>query len=603
MPANTSLSVVDLDFTGIKNSLINSLRSQQKFKDFDFEGSNIGVLIDLMARNSSQGGFLTNMLFAEAFLDSAQLTTSVFSRAKELNYTPRSARSASARVRVDFTASGENQPYVIQKGSSFSTLIKNTSYVFSMPETIIVSSPNTSFSFTSDIYEGVYIQDTYIYQTTEDDPYPRFKITNRSIDTTSLVVAVYEDGAQVATGYTHATSLLGINDKSQIYFIQAGDDAFFEVQFGDGVLGRKPKENSVIVLDYRVTNSDRPNGATSFSINFDPTGALSELVSDVSNNPDVVTITNSVGGAAPEDVESVRYYAPRWYQTQERAVTAQDYEILLKTAFPEINAVSVYGGEEESPPEFGKVIVCVDVADVDGVPPAKQEQYYRYLKQRCPLSIEPIFKDPLFTYIHIDTLVRYNVNITASSIDRIKTLVLNAIDAYNEQNLDDFNVTFRYSPFVRVIDVADSSIISNLTTLRLYKKTVPELQQQQNIVLKFGVALEREPTNSALDDDHRTVTSSVFTYKGERVSLRDDGEGNLFIIKPTGTTYNRVQNIGTVNYTTGEIVITGFNIDGFDGDHLKVYVVPFDRDVQSLQRNVLTIEPDEVNITVEAVRI
>jgi hypothetical protein len=604
MPANSSsLSVTNLDFKGIKNSLINSLRSQHQFKDYDFDGPNLAVLIELLARNSSLSAFLTNMLFSEAFLDSAQLTTSVFSRAKELNYTPRSGRSARATIGVNFQATGENQPYVIPKGSSFNTLIKNQSFVFSLPETIIVSSPNTSFSFVADIYEGIYLKDTYIYETTLDAPFPRFKITNKSIDTTSLSVVVFEDGKTVGDTYNLATSLLGLDDQSKVFFIQSGDDGFFEVQFGDGVVGRKPKDNSAVVLDYRVCSFDKANGATLFSINFDPTGINKELASGTASNPGVTTFTNAIGGSQAEDIESVRYYAPRWYQTQERAVTAQDYAILLKTAFPEINAVAVYGGEDESPPQFGKVIVSVDISNIDGVPPSKEQQYYDYLKRRCPLSIDPIFKDPQFTYVHIDTIVRYNVNVAPASQNRIQTLVMNTINQFNLDKLNNFNVTLRYSKLVEAIDDTDDSIISNLTDISLYKKLQPDLITPQQFVLQYGTPLNQEGPTSDANDRNRTLTSSQFTYKGDLVTLQDGGDGTVQIVKKVGNDLVTLQQVGTIDYAGGSVTISGLVFDNYTGDYFKIYVIPADRDVTALQRNILTIEPDEVDITVEALRL
>jgi hypothetical protein len=468
---------------------------------------------------------------------------------------------------------------------------------------MIVSSPNTSFNFTTDIFEGIYVQDSYVFVTTNDEPYPRFRINNRSVDSESLTVAVYEDGADIATIYKLSKSLLGLNKNSTVFFLQAGDDAYFEVQFGDGNIGRKPKEGSLLVLDYRVCNFDRANGATQFSINFDPTGSLSELSSAQSNNPNTITLLNATGGASPEDIESVRYYAPRWYQTQERAVTAQDYAILLKTQFPEINAVAVYGGEDENPPQFGKVIISIDVSDVDGVPASKQQEYYAYLKQRCPLSIDPIFKDPLFTYLQVNSTVRYNLNVTSSSIDRIKTLVTNTITKYNKARLDDFNVTVRYSALVRLIDASDTSIISNLTALRLYKKTQPGLNVPQSFALDFGVALNQEPASLTNNDRKRTVTSTMFTYKGDLVTLQDDGNGTLYIVKNVGSSYSQIQEVGKVNYATGLVSVQAMVIDGYNGDYLKIYAIPNDRDIQSVQRNILSIEPDEIKINVQPLRV
>lgn len=602
--ANTSSTFTELDFGALKNSLINYMRSQEQFKDYDFVGSDLNVLIDLLSKNTEKSAIYTNMAIAESFLDSAQLKSSVFSQAKPLNYTPRSRRSAKARVRVDFTASGINQPYIVQKGQSFNTLIKNESFVFSIPETLTVASANNTFSFTTDIYEGIYVKDTYLFVSDSLDPFPRFKITNPNIDTTSLTVAVFEDGAEIADNYKQTTTLLGINDRSMIYFLQAAEDGNYEILFGDSVLGKTPKQNSTIVLNYRVSNAEKANGAALFSINFDPTETFNEIIGN-GNNPNVVTLTPAIGGAESESIESVRYYAPRAYQTQERAVTAGDYAILLKTNFPEIDAVDAYGGEKESPPLFRNVIISVHIAGVNGLPASKQTQYFNFIKARNPLTVTPIFKDPIFTYIHVDTLVRYNINISPNSSDLIKTLVADSITTYNLLNLNNFRVTMRYSQLTRAIDNSDKSIISNITALQLYKKLEPQTGVPQTLNLSFGVALASGQIDEAgaLFSFDSVVRSSLFTLKGEQVLLKDDGKGGLHVVRRNATTFSSIQPAGTVDYESGDVNISNFNPDDFDGDFFKVFVRPRDLDVKATKRNIMTIESDEVNIKVQALRV
>lgn len=603
MASITSSTFTELDFNALKNSLINYARSQPQFKDYDFVGSDMNVLIDILTKNTEKGAWWTNMAIAEAFLDSAQLKSSVFSQAKPLNYCPRSRRSTKARVRIDFNATGANQPYIIQKGHSFSTLIKNQSFVFSIPETLTAVSANNSFSVETDIYEGIYVKDSYVFVSDEINPFPRFKITNPNVDTSSLTVAVYEDGSNVADTYKFTTSLLGIDSKSKIYFLQAAEDGNYEILFGDGVLGRTPKQNSVVVLDYRISNADISNGASIFSINFDPTGSVTELTGG-GNNPNVVTLIPGSGGAVSESIESVRYYAPRAYQVQERAVTAQDYAILLKTNFPEINAVDVYGGEEEFPPLYRNVIISVDLDEIDGLPDSKKAEYTSFIKERNPLAIIPVFKDPIFTYIHIDTLVRYNVNVSSSSKELISALVADTISTFNQDNLDDFKVTMRYSKLVKAIDACENSIISNITTLQLYKKMTPETGVPQTLSLTFGVPL----ASGQIDEAGATfgydsvVRSSIFLYKGELVLLKDDGKGFIHIIRRNASTFASIQQIGTVNYTTGEIIVSNFNPDNYEGDYFKIFARPKDLDVKAQKRNIMTIESDEVNIIVEPLR-
>lgn len=598
-PQDTSINLVDLDFHELKNSFKNYLRSQPQFKDYDFDGSNINVLLDLLSYNTHKNIFFLNMAISEGFLDSAQLRNSILSKAKELNYLPRSVRSASAKVRVTFDATGESQPYIIQKGSMFSTLIKNQSYTFSMPETITVSSANNTFQFETEIFEGVYQKDAYIYLDNIENQ--RFKISAKNVDTRSLTVTVYEDNSEVGDIYKHATTLLDLNYNSKVYFLQTSETGHYEVLFGDGVLGRKPKINSTIVLDYRVSSGEAGNGARSFSVDFDPTGE-NELLT----TPELEVLEPGRNGAEEETTESIRYYAPRHFQVQERAVTTDDYEISLKTEFPEINAVTVFGGEEMDPPRYGKVFVSVDIANVDGLPESKKTEYYRFLKRRSPLSIDPIFIEPEFTYLRVDSLVRYNINITTISAQRIKTLVTDAIMSYNELYLNDFNVSLRYSPFTCEIDQADTSIVSNITDVILYKKLQPRLGMQQSFELDFGMALKQNLPSS--DTKHligfeHTITSTPFRFNGENCVLEDTGDGVVRIYKNSGAFNVKVKDIGTIDYETGVVRLNNLVIDSYDGASFKIYVRPEDKDINITKNTIMMIEPDEIHIDVEAIRL
>ena len=611
--ANSSINLVNLDFDTLKSSFTNYLKQQSQFQDYNFDGAALNVLLDILSYNTYKNSFYLNMVFAESFIDSAQLKESLFSHAKELNYLPRSARSSVANVTVTFTASGENQPYVIRKGESFSALIKQDSYTFSVAEDIVLTSSNNSYTSTFNIYEGFYVKDSYVMD--YSIPLQKFKITNQNIDTDSLVVLVYEDGEQNPKKFTRATTLLGITERSQVYFVQPSFDASYEVIFGDNVLGRKPKNGSTVVLDYRVTAGALANGARSFSINFDPTKS-GELISSVNvavnrYSPDTQG-AYSVNGDSPESNESIRYYAPRHFQTQERAVTVSDYEIILKSQFPEIGAISVYGGEEVSPPRYGKVFVAVDVKNVEGLPEAKKLEYYNFIKSRSPLSIDPIFTEPAFTYVSVDSLIKYNVNLTTRTTQNIKADVLLTITNFANTNLNDFKSTLRYSKFVRAIDDVDSSIVSNDTEVHMYKKIKPRLLVPQNIDLNFNTALKETDYVSSESGfmknvrheikNNRTVHSSFFRYNGEKCIVEDDGSGILRIVKEENNYHYVIRNVGTVNYKTGEIKLINFFLDSFDGNFFKVYVTPAGKDIIGTKNEILSIEPDEVNLIVEAIR-
>lgn len=598
--ANNSINLVDLDFNSLKTSLISYLKNQDQFKDYDFEGSNLNVLIDLLSYNSFKNTFFLNMVAAEAFLDSAQMENSIISHAKELNYTPRSRRSAKATIQATFQATGTNQPYTIPKGSSFTSIVKNDLYTFTTAETISVSSANTTFTFTTDVYEGSYFQDSYLYN--DQIEFPKFRITNKDVDTSSLTVVVYEDNSEIGVNYKLASTLLDLKETSKVFFLQASQNGYYEIVFGDGVLGQKPKNNSIILLDYRVSKGKLPNGARSFTFNFDPTFTPN----DYEGESDVTVLTIAQNGEERESIESVRFYAPRHFQVQERAVTTSDYEILLKTEFPEINNISVYGGEDLTPPQFGKVFVAVDIFNVQGLPESKKNEFYNFLKRRSPLSIDPVFVEPDYLYYKINCHVRYNLNSTLLSKERIKTLVTNTIIDYNNINLDDFNVTLRYSKLISSIDNSDPSIVSNVTDIQIYKKVPVLLGTPQNIVINFNLPLRNDVPELASKhpaSDVHTIKSSVFTYNGEKVILEDNGEGIVVVSKFDNLFNIRLFNIGTIDYNKGIIRLNNFTIDNYEGLDFKIYAYTADKDISSTTNTVLTLEPSELNITTETVRV
>jgi hypothetical protein len=612
--ANSSINLINLDFDTLKSSFVNYLKQQSQFQDYNFDGSALNVLLDILSYNTYKNAFYTNMIFAESFLDSAQLKESLYSHAKELNYLPRSARSSVANVTISFLASGESQPYIIRKGETFTTVIKQSSYTFSVSEDIILTSSNTTYTSTFDIYEGFYTKDSYVMDYSEQNQ--RFKLTNDNVDVDSLVVLVYEDSEETPKKFLRARTLLDLNERSQVYFLQPTTDAKYEVIFGDNILGRKPKNGSTIVLDYRVTSGSAANGAKAFSINFDPTGTNSELLNAVSVIVNKFTADTqgaySVNGAEPESNESIRYYAPRHFQTQERAITVNDYETILKTQFPEIGAISVYGGEEVNPPRYGKVFVAVDVKNVEGLPDAKKIEYYNYIKSRSPLSIDPIFTEPSFTYVRVNSYVKYNINLTTRTTQNIKADVLLTVNDFAETYLNDFKSSLRYSKLVRTIDDVDSSIVSNETELHVYKKVVPRLSVPQNIDFNFNIPIQE--TDYVSDQvafvsstrhtvkDTRAVHSTYFRYNGEKCLIEDDGAGKLRIVREEGNFHYVIREVGTVNYKTGEVKLVNFTVDTYEGNYFKIYITPANKDIIGSRNEILAIEPDEIILTVEAIR-
>lgn len=594
MPASTDLST--LDFELIKDNLKNYLKSQSLFKDYDFESSNINVLLDVLAYNSYLNGFYLNMIGNEMFLDTALLKDSVVSHAKELNYLPRSFRSAVANVNLTISAPGESS-VLIPRGTSFTGTEGNRDFTFVTAENIAVQSSGESGVFFANnvlLYEGDYVSDSFV---TEPDSIKRYRLSNKTVDTTSILVTVIEDNGSSIISYEKSDSLFGLAADTRVFFIQPAEGDTYEIVFGDGVIGRTPKDRSVILVQYRACNGELPNGIRRFSADGAINGAL--ITNVTVNEP-------ARGGAIPESVSSIRFNAPRAFTTQERVVTARDYQTLLINQFPEINDVSAYGGEEEVPPRFGKVIVAVDLKTTDQLPPSRRTEYAAYIKERSPLAIDPVFVTPDYTYIKVDTLVRYNINATRVGSNDVRSLVEGQILSFNQVNLNGFNKTLRYSNLVAAIDASQNAIVSNDTEVLATKTFIPVPRVQSNHILNFGVQLRNDfgsLGNSHSKDQIAVIESSPFLYKGAECFLEDDGKGNLRIMQDDGVNHAFVQNIGTVNYEKGYVQIQNLIVDSLINNAIDVYARPLDLDIRSERNTILSIRPKDITIQIEQVRV
>ena len=598
MASNNVINLVGLDFDNLKASFIDYLKNQQQFKDYDFAGSNMNVLLDVLSHNTFKNAFYLNMVASEAFLDSAQLRESVVSHAKELNYVPRSSRSAKATLRYQFSNTSVSI-IEIPRGTIYTTSVGFNLLTFVTNERKVVSSTTGDYDFTLDIYEGQYVSDTFL----KDDNLvnQRFILTNDLIDTDSITVKIYENDGSDVYSYTYSSSLLDVKASSQVFFLQAAEKDKYEIIFGNDILGRKPKNNAIIVVEYRVTKGVDGNEATKFTLGEDIPGLKNANPSVYSDTG--ATNPTSLGGANSETIESIKYNAPRHFQIQERAVTASDYEVMMKQKYPEINAISVYGGETVDPPRYGKVFVAVDISNVSGLPTSKKNEYYNFLKTRTPLSIDPIIVEPEILYYSVSSAVKYNINVTDKKNEDIKAIVTQAIKNYNILNLNDFNATLYYSKLIADIDSSDASIISNDTFVLLYKKIAPVIGAPQNYIINMYTPLlgTNELGNKHSVDILHSIRSTPFTYNGELVSFGDDGLGNVTIAKTIGNVHNIVARVGTVDYSTGKITINNVTIDSYLGDSIKIYALPKDKDIASSKNIILTVEDNEIKITVTQV--
>ncbi len=596
--ANTSLNLVGLDFDDMKSSLKQYLSSQSQFLDYDFESSNMNVLLDILSYNTWHNAFYLNMVAAESYLDSAQLRNSVVSHAKELNYVPRSSRSAKAIVDLYFTAN--TNVVTLPKGTSFTSLIGYGLYTFLTPKESVYFSSNGFFQISNlEIYEGIETTDTYVVN--YEDPTQKFILTDKAVDTRSIDVRIIEDNDGTELVYNPASTTLGLGADSKVYFLQGAEDYKYEIEFGDNIIGRKPKNGAIVRIIYRVSSGEEANGASRFQLD-------DEFV-NFSSSPEIRTIEIARGGTSEESIESIKFYAPRYFQTQERAVSTSDYEIILQQRFPEINAISAYGGEELSPPQYGQVFIAIDISDVDGLPTSKVDEYLNFIRPRSPLSIDPSLVEPEYTYYRVDSIIKYNVNDTNYTSDQIKSLVVNKIINYDQTYLNEFKVTFRYSKFLAAIDsIPDSGILSNDTEVTLYKKLKPSYGIQQNYYLKFDIELSKKGAflGSTYDfTDLNVVRSSEFVFNSERVYIADDGNGTLRIVKDVNGTITVVRpDIGSVNYDTGEVNIVDLTVDFItDGkSEISVYIVSASKDFEIYKNVILALESDQINVTAIPVR-
>jgi hypothetical protein len=531
------------------------------------------------------------MVSSELFLDTAQNKDSVVSHAKELNYTPRSFKSAEANVNITVTSTTNTKRSIpVPRGTTFTSRFNNRNYTFTTNESVVITdytiNSNGSITFTGSgipLYEGYFVNDTFTYVA---DDSQRFIITNRNCDISSIAITVIEDvGATILT-YTRATSLFNIDANSKVFFVQPCENDSYEIVFGDGVTGRAPKDNSIISVEYRISNGQLPNGCNTFR---------ADTTIDGESNILVTVNTPASMGSVSETIEEIKYNAPRHFTTQERAVTTEDYENLLKLNYSEVNAVSAYGGEDLDPPQYGKVFVAVDLKEVDGIPEVKKDEYYRFLKPRSPVSIDPVFVNPEYTYIGLQSNIKYNVNITKLSTEDIRTLVSASITKYAAANLNNFNRVFRYSNVVEAIDNSQTAIISNETNVKVIKIITPELNVNNTLDINFQTALD---TTQSISKGGYSITSTRFTFNNELAILQDDGAGVLNIVSTRG---NIIKNIGTVNYDTGLVQLSSFNISAYDGAGIKVKAEPRNKDISVVNNVIINIVEDDIALTVQGV--
>ena len=594
--ANSSINLVNLDFAELRQSLLTYLKAQDLFKDYDFTGSNMSVLLDLLAYNTYHNAFYLNMIGNEMFLDSALLRDSIISHAKELNYTPRSFKSSKAVVDIDVQTNSSTTFIQLPKNTQFSSTVGANTYVFTTNKTITNTiSNNNIFTFKNvEIFEGVYTLESFVVDNSQENQ--RFIIQNQLVDTDSISVVVSEDNN--ADVYERKTSLLDLNETSKVFFVQACENDRYEIILGNGIIGYKPKNGATLIVEYRASSGELPNGAYEFQ-NSRPINGFANVT--------VTTAYPASAGAVYETLDSIKFNAPRHYTTQERAVTAADYEILLKQQFPEINALAVYGGETVSPPVFGRVFIAADLVGFDGIPDYKKKEFASWLKNKTPLTIEPQFVDPQLVYGRVQGNVKYNANITDLSSDDISSRVSSAIMSFNSQNYSRFNSKVRQSKLLKAVDNSHPSIVSSYIEILPYIKFKPTLGQVGSYTISFKVPIQNnlpKLPNVFPISTQKILTSNKFVFDGKISELSDDNDGKVYITTLVGSNYKMIKEIGNIDYKQGKIVLNNINVSGIvgGGTELKIYIFSEESNYDFSQNVYFEIKEDDIDVTVDVVR-
>jgi len=593
------LNVTELDFDTIKGNLKTFLRNQDQFTDYDFEGSGLSNILDLLAYNTHYNAVYANVLANEMFIDSADLRNSIVSHAKHVGYTPQSATSPIAYL--DLTVVGATgNTLTAARGTTFQTTVDSVTYNYLVKDDTTITPSAGVYSFSSlPVYEGTLVTNKYTVDTANADQ--RFLIANELADTTTLKVTVQNSSADSTTAtYTLATDLADVTGTSTVYYLEGAEDSQHEVFFGDGVLGKSLSTGNIVTLSYIVTNADDSNGATTFSLSGNVGGFT---------NVTVTTATNSAGGATAESANSIRFNAPKSWTTQNRTVTARDYESKVKQIFTNAKSVQVWGGEDHDTPVYGRVYISINPKVGTSLTEAKKTDIILQLKDFNVMSITPVIVDPTTTYLQLVVNVKYDAKSTTKSKDTIKSLVTSAITTYNSDELQEFDQMFRHSKFISTMNKVDTSILSNITTVKLHKSFTATTTAATTYTINLNNALYN-PHSGHNATAGGILSSSAFTINGDVTNdyyLNDDGDGNVRIYYlSAGTKIYTNNTLGTVNYTTGQIVLNALyitsvgDVDGATSTDVRLTIIPNSVDTIPVRNQLLAIDETNSTVTVSA---
>ena len=603
----------NLDFDQIKTSIKDYLRANSNFTDFDFEGSNMSVLIDTLAYNTYITAFNTNMVANESFLDSATLRENVVSLARNIGYVPRSRTAAKASISFNVSTTSTAGSLTLQAGLACVGAENQSNYVFSIPENVTTSINSGTASFSNvDIYQGTFVKNTFTVDGSLDQ---KFILNNSFIDTSTIVVKVKGlsdtgDGKE----YSQVNNILNINSTSEVYLLQEIQDEKYEILFGDGYFGKKLENGAIITVTYIITDGKDGNGPANFSFRgrlVDSNGIVVVPTSTIS----VTTVSSAKNGSDIETIDSIKYFAPRLYSSQYRAVTALDYEAIVQSVYPNTESVSVIGGEELDPPQFGNVFISIKPKNADYVTDFDKEQILFKLKKYSLSGINQQIVDLKILYVELDSSVYYNAS-QVSQIDNLKSNIISALNTYSSSNINNFGGRFKYSKVGQIIDNVDNAITSNITKVIIRRNLKPAINKFATYELCFGNRFHINPQGFNIKSTGFTVEGNASTLyftdipnKKSDGTLDDSGKGILAIVTDVPTEdlpYTIVtKSAGTVNYVTGEIMINTVNITSTVSANnvIEVQAFPESNDVIGLKDLYLylSIDKSEINMVKDTI--
>jgi hypothetical protein len=594
---SSQVNITDLDFDDIASNLKEYLKGQSTLKDYNFEGSNISILIDLLAYSSHVSAFNANMVASELFLDTAQIRKNIVSRAKEIGYTPTSATASMAKIdlQVNNPLIGGETPtsLTLNRGHKFKTVYDGVSYPYVLLETKTISPINDVFKFEGlELYQGTMNSDIFAYNGQIQNQ--RFPLTEELVDTSSITVTVQSTGGS-SSAWSQATDISSVDKDSTVWYVQENDQGQFEVYFGDGVISAEPLDGDNITISYLVTNEQHTEDATIFS-----------MTDNIGGNSDVTLITThaSSGGKDKEGVESIRFAASKFYTSQNRLVTVDDYKSKLQTLYPGADSISVWGGEDNNPPQYGKIFISIKPSqNVNKLTTSEKILLKDKMRKLNMLTVRPEIVDAQIIDIIVNTVFKYNPRATTKTVSELETLVRAAIITHDSTYLSGFDSIFRHSVLTSDIDSAESSILSNITTVKLRKTITPTLGQSLGYTVEFGDG------NSFYSPHigHNKHGGGITTTTGFKVSgytdtyyFDDDGEGNLRRYSLSGSTrvYADSQ-AGIVDYTNGKITVNGINIIETSNTDGSIFftVIPNSYDSVAYRSNLLDINTSLISVT------